>query len=150
MIDIDYKRFIYKNKKMVLIHIFILILLCLLSFCSFSQTKQQIYKEIIKVGIKNPKVAYQICIAESNGKNKYGNLFGWRKKKYLKFKNWKQSVVYYKKWENKHYTRHLIKYHYNKDNHCDYYHFIRKIGYIDPKLKKTNWYINKLKSIKAP
>lgn len=60
------------------------------------------------------------------------NIFGWYyKKKYLSFKHWKESVIYYERWQSRHYIE------------GDYYAFLVKRGYATD----TN-YINKLKSIK--
>ena len=50
------------------------------------------------------------------------NLFGFRHKNYLTFKNWRESVEYYKKWQEKRYT----------DPKEDYYDFLIRIKYGTP------------------
>lgn len=60
------------------------------------------------------------------------NLFGFRSKKYLRFKNWKESVDYYEKWQKKRYT----------DPNEDYYKFLVRIKYGAP------GYTDKLKKLK--
>ena len=61
------------------------------------------------------------------------NIFGfWYKKKYIQFDDWKDSVSYYKRWQDRHYSG------------GDYYTFLKKVGYAtDPN------YIKRLKSIKG-
>ncbi len=60
------------------------------------------------------------------------NLFGFRNKRYLSFDSWQESVLYYKKWQDKYYT----------NTEEDYYHFLVRIKY------GTNKYPNYLKKIK--
>ena len=61
------------------------------------------------------------------------NLFGFRKKKYLSFSSWKESVEYYKKWQEKYY----------KNTDEDYFKFLIRIKYATNKypdhLKKINF-----------
>jgi hypothetical protein len=60
------------------------------------------------------------------------NLFGFRKKKYLSFYSWQESVEYYKKWQDKYY----------KNTDEDYFKFLIRIKYA------TNNYPEHLKKIK--
>ena len=64
----------------------------------------------------------------------HNNIFGFRTKKgYIKFASWRESVAYYKRWQDKHYKRH---------KHKTYYNFLTTIGYAeDPN------YITKVKRI---
>lgn len=61
------------------------------------------------------------------------NLFGFRRKKYLSFSSWKESVEYYKKWQEKYY----------KNTDQDYFKFLIRIKYATKKypehLKKINY-----------
>lgn len=59
------------------------------------------------------------------------NLFGFRHKVYMTFKNWKESVDYYKMWQDKFY----------KDDKEDYYKFLVRIRY------STRYYPYHLKKI---
>lgn len=112
--------------------------------------REQVRNELIVKGIAEPDVVLQIAILESGLKKKRNNLFGFRSNKaYFKFDTWQESIVYYKKWEDKHYGSHLFKFH--KKSKCDYYHFIKAIGYVDghPNSKANTLYVNKLKKIKV-
>lgn len=61
------------------------------------------------------------------------NLFGFRAKNYLRFKNWQESVDYYLKWQRKRYI--------NIDE--DYYRFLERVKYGAPgysgKLRKVRY-----------
>ena len=103
-------------------------------------TVQNLYAEMLKQKIKNPKVVLRQAILETGWFKSYScrernNLFGfWYKKKYIQFESWKASVKYYKNWQDRHY----------KDDTQDYYTFLVERGYAeDPS------YIKKLKSIKV-
>jgi len=61
------------------------------------------------------------------------NLFGFKNRKhYLKFNNWKESVDFYKGWQDRNY----------KNNEESYYKFLRRIKY------GRKYYISLLKKIK--
>ena len=98
----------------------------------------EVDKEIKEQNIKFPKIVLAQALHETgNFKCKScsldrNNLFGFRyKKKYLVFDNWKESVVYYARWQSRHYKG------------GDYYEFLKDVGYAtDPE------YINRLKRFK--
>lgn len=70
----------------------------------------------------------------------YNNLLGFfYKGKYLRFNNYYESILYYKKWQIKHYIPYKNKYPYK-----DYYSFLKDIGYCD----KMDNYIKVIKYIK--
>ncbi len=69
----------------------------------------------------------------------YNNLFGFRyKEEYLKFNSYSASVVYYRKWQNRHYNK-FKKRHPGKS----YYEFLKWIGYCN----RMDDYISVIKKI---
>jgi len=60
------------------------------------------------------------------------NLFGFRKKQYLSFSDWKASVEYYKRWQEKYY----------KNTDEDYYKFLVRIKYAT---KNYPYHLKKIK-----
>ena len=97
-----------------------------------------VFNYICELGIQHPNIVMKQAIVETGWfKTKFlmsrNNLFGFRSKNYLKFNNWKESVVYYKKWQDKRYTN-------PKE---DYYKFLVRIKYASA----TN-YISYLKKMK--
>ncbi|MFZ5554472.1 MAG: glucosaminidase domain-containing protein [Bacteroidota bacterium] len=87
-------------------------------------TLENVYFELVKQEIKHPEIVMRQVIAETNWlkckkcSRQFNNLFGFLTKSgYLKFDNWKESVAYYKKWQDEFY----------KDG--DYYLFLRRVGY---------------------
>lgn len=106
------------------------------------------FTELEKLNVVNPKIATQIAVLESGLKPKYNNLFGFRHGKYLRFTSWRLATDYFKRWEDRKYYAHLSKYH-SDSSDCDYYHFIKAIGYVDgrPFSKANDKYIAKLKKI---
>jgi len=83
-----------------------------------------VFNYICELGIQHPNIVMKQAIVETGWfKTKFlmsrNNLFGFRSKNYLKFNTWKESVVYYKKWQDKRYTN-------PKE---DYYKFLIRIKY---------------------
>jgi len=102
-------------------------------------TEISVLRELKRLGVRS----YHIVLAQSkletgHYKSKvlrtHNNLFGFRTKKgYIKFAHWRESVAYYKKWQDKRYKRH---------KYANYYEFLTDIGYAeDPQ------YTNKLRKI---
>jgi hypothetical protein len=116
----------------------LLLFLVLQSTFLFSQKQKRIdYEQIDKVydyilgkKIQHPEIVLHQAILETGWLNgKYlmsrNNLFGFRKKKYMRFKNWKESVDYYKRWQVKHY----------KNPKEDYYDFLLRIKFATKQYK---------------
>lgn len=87
-------------------------------------TIQNVYTELLNQGIEKPEIVIRQVIAETkwlkcrNCSMKFNNLFGFLTKKgYIEFKNWKDSVRYYKKWQDQLYKG------------GDYYAFLSRVGY---------------------
>jgi len=84
-----------------------------------------VYYEIKRLNIKYPDIVLAQCILEtgslkSNVCNSKNNLFGFQTSKgYLNFNNWKESVTFYKNWQNKYYKG------------GNYFDFLRNIGYSE-------------------
>lgn len=101
-------------------------------------TRSNVLKEILSNDIQEPLIVLKQSILEtgnytSNVCEKYNNLFGfYNGKRYLRFKNWQESVTYYKSWQLKHYSG------------GSYHEFLTKIKYAED----MKDYINKLKGIK--
>lgn len=88
---------------------------------------------ICQCGIKHPDIVLKQAIWETGWfKSKHlmrkNNLFGFRGKSYLNFTNWKESVEYYKKWQDKRYDQTKYK---------DYYEFLTQIKYGHSGYAKT-------------
>jgi hypothetical protein len=102
---------------------------CLLFFCisfiqisAHSQSIDSVYIELKRQNVKHPEIVLAQSIEETgwykckNCSLNRNNIFGFRyKKKYLEFNNWKESVTYYKNWQNRHYVQ---------ENHKNYYDFL--------------------------
>lgn len=102
-------------------------------------TVWSVRNELRKFGVKHPTIVLaQSRLETGNYKSRltktHNNLFGFRTKDgYLKFSHWKESVAYYKRWQDR---------HYKPTKHSSYYNFLRVIGYAeDPN------YITKVKKI---
>ena len=125
--------------------IFAIIVLLLLGLKVKAQTKEEVYKFCDKIGIKHAEIVVNQSLLETghyqceNCSLDHNNIFGFRyKKKYLEFNSWKESCLYYLKWQRKRY-----------DGKQDYYEFLKCVQ------KRTNGdctpyatskqYINKLK-----
>jgi flagellum-specific peptidoglycan hydrolase FlgJ len=109
----------------------------MISLYNFGQSRQEVYNELVKQGVKYPKIVLAQSLLETgnykctNCSKDVNNLFGffW-KGSYIAFDNWRESVDYYKRWQLKRY------------NGGDYYAFLKRIGYAaDPN------YIRKVKEI---
>lgn len=131
----------------------LVILVILYSLVGYSYpTKDEIYDEIIKQDILYPDIVLKQAKLETNygksGVGKYkNNLFGFRKtNKYLNFKSWKESINYYKKWQE----RKIKQYICEKSTLLDYYDFLWWVGWKDGKSysesgKKYICYLKKVK-----
>jgi uncharacterized FlgJ-related protein len=114
---------------------------------SIGQTKEEVYQCIVENDIKYPTIVLRQAIWESgwfkcmNCCRDFNNLFGFRVNSavtktnpqgYVKFKHWKESVVYYKWWQDEMYEG------------GDYYQFLINVGYA----ANGENYIKALKSLK--
>jgi hypothetical protein len=117
----------------------LLLLLLLQSSFLFAKKQQKInypfveevYSYILEKKIQHPQIVLHQAILETGYfRGKYlmsrNNLFGFRKVKYMTFKNWKASVDYYKKWQLKRYK--------NPDE--NYYDFLLRIKFATKQYKK--------------
>jgi hypothetical protein len=125
-------------------YILLLTLICF-SLPSVAQKKtnylllDSIFNYMCQKGIKHGDIVIKQVIVETGWlKSPFlmsrNNLFGFRSKKYLRFKSWKSSVDFYKKWQDKHYINHKE----------DYYKFLIRIKYAGAKhytsyLKRINY-----------
>lgn len=119
-------------------------------------TKLLVHEEIVKQEILFPSIVYAQAGAETSwgttgvGKTR-NNLFGFRVTEYINFNDstdtWKASIRYYKDWQQKYFTKHL-----KEHPKCDYYHFLKSIGYKTgkPYHIKEDSYIAYLKRINNP
>lgn len=111
-----------------------------LSFYSYSQkhlSVDSVFGYICQLNILHPEIVIKQAVLETgNFKSSFlmsrNNLFGFRKVNYLRFKNWKESVEYYKKWQLKNY----------KDPNEDYYNFLVRIKYAT---KEYPFHLKKIK-----
>jgi len=101
-------------------------------------TADTVFQYICQLGIKHPEIVIKQSILETGWYKapflmSRNNLFGFRKVEYLRFSNWKESVHYYKRWQDKHY----------KNPNEDYYDFLVRIKYATPQypfhLKKVKY-----------
>lgn len=129
-------KIIYKDKTYLLF--FILLVLCVTKKIN-SQTLEEVKDYIYnKTEIKHKEIVYKQVIQETRWLKctkcslDYNNLFGFYwKKKYLVFSSWEDSIIYYEKWQKRHYIK------------GDYYEFLKNRPFAtDP------MYISKLKHIK--
>lgn len=103
-------------------------------------TLENVYKELIRQGIRQPNIVMKQVIAETrwleckNCSMQFNNIFGFLTKQgYLRFEDWTASVAYYKKWQDAFYKG------------GDYYQFLTSIGYAT-----APNYIRLLKQIRLP
>ena len=124
-----------------------LLLLLLICFWlpSFAQKRNNnqlldsVFTYMCQKGIKHGDIVIRQVIVETGWLKapflmSRNNLFGFRSTKYIRFKSWKSSVDYYKKWQDKYYTN-------DKE---DYYKFLIRIKYASAKnytsyLKRINY-----------
>lgn len=99
-----------------------------------------VWSYILQCEIQHPEVVMRQAVHETGWFKaeflmKKNNLFAFRyKNKYITFENWKSSVEYYKRWQDRHFVDSKYK---------DYYQFLIKRGYAeDPN------YVTRLKSLK--
>lgn len=100
---------------------------------------EAVFLEICSLAIQHPETVMRQAILETGWMRapflmKRQNLFGFRNTTYLVFDDWKDSVAYYKAWQDK---------HYRASEHPDYSAFLRSIryasaGYTDH-LRKIRW-----------
>jgi hypothetical protein len=100
---------------------------------------EAVFLEICRLDIQQPETVMRQAILETGWMRapflmKRQNLFGFRKTTYLVFDDWKDSVAYYKAWQDK---------HYRAGEHKNYSAFLRSIryasaGYTDH-LRKIRW-----------
>ncbi len=114
--------FLFRFNALLAMRFVLIILFCtVLNTHLSAQSENDIYCYIKQIGIKFPEVVLRQAIYEtghfrSNIYQKKNNLFGFRKKRYMAFDDWKACVDYYKVWQDKHYT----------NNETDYYVFLQK------------------------
>ena len=114
----------------------------LISNISFSQTLDSVWQEINFLEIRFPEIVMRQAVWETGWFDcpkcclRYNNLFGFRSSKnatpdnprgYFKYDSWCESVVAYKKWQDR---------KYNDDP--DYYRFLRYVGYAEDDLYEQN------------
>ena len=128
------------NKMKIFLYTIVLIFVSNYSYSSIKKDTillDSIFIFICEQQILHPEIVIKQVIIETGWltspflMNKK-NLFGFRKKTYLSFNRWLESVLYYKKWQDKYY----------KDPDEDYYNFLVRIKYA------TNKYPMHLKKIK--
>jgi len=113
-----------KTANMRKIFFLFLLFASLNSYAQKTSFADSVFNYICEVGIKHPNIVMRQAIVEtgwfkSNFLMSRNNLFGFRAKNYLIFKTWKESVVYYKNWQEKRYT----------NMNEDYYTFLVRIKY---------------------
>ena len=87
--------------------------------------KDSVFAYIKACGIKHPEIVMQQCLLETGHlKSAYllkrNNLFAFRiTEEYMNFTNWKESVDYYKRWQDRHY----------KNENENYYSFLTRYKY---------------------
>ena len=92
-----------------------------------AQLKDSVFSYIVACGIKHPEIVMQQCLLETGHLRvpylmHRHNLFAFRvTEAYMTFESWKQSVEYYKRWQDKHYT----------NPNEDYYVFLKRIKYSE-------------------
>jgi hypothetical protein len=107
--------------------ILLISLLILVSNDSIDLSPQSVYEYCVEQDIQHPEIVTAQAIQESGwfkcthcSLNK-NNIFGfWYKKQYIEFNNWKESILYYKRWQDRHYKggdyyQFLIDRHYASD-----------------------------------
>lgn len=121
-----------------------LLLILIVAFCIWGKlTNAQSINEVKQFMIDSTTIEHQDIVLrqsiEESGHFKctgcsrdVNNLFGFTwKKKYIQFNTWQESVMYYDRWQKRHYKG------------GDYYEFLKSVGYAtNPK------YISNLKRIK--
>jgi uncharacterized FlgJ-related protein len=117
--------------------ILLISLVMLLSNDTVDLSPQSVYEYCVEQDIQHPEIVTAQAIQESGwfkcthcSLNK-NNIFGfWYKKQYIEFNNWKESILYYKRWQDIHYKG------------GDYYQFL-----IDRHFASDINYTNHIKNI---
>lgn len=122
-------------------------LLMLFAISMKAQTVEQVRREIIKQDILFPEIVTAQAILETGWFKceqcsfRFNNIFGFRlsykstednPSGYLIFNHWKESVAYYKTWQDKHFTS------------GSYFEFLVERGYaenMNSYIEKLNWII---------
>lgn len=139
---LDYKALhLFYQKQLQTMKYILLTVVCLCIYLPiFALTESEVYCYMDSIGIKHAEVVLKQAIYEtghfkSNIFKTKNNLFGFRRtKSYMKFKNWRSCIDYYKKWQD--------KYYHGEEN---YYQFLQKKNFAGS--KKFN-YAKQLKNIK--
>lgn len=123
------------------------ILLLFISLNCHAGKIKSMYDSLIKYDVYEPEISLCIIIYEthwmgcSNCTLEDNNFFAFRwKGEYKTFLNYKHAILYYKKWQTKHWL-----YYKKKHPGKDYYSFLKWIGYA-PLMDN---YIKQLKLIKS-
>jgi len=104
-----------------------------------SELVEAVFLEICRLNIQQPETVIRQAILETGWMRapflmKRHNLFGFRKTTYMVFDDWKDSVAYYKAWQDK---------NYRAGEHKDYSAFLRSIRYAKEgytnHLSKIRW-----------
>ncbi|HVX48539.1 MAG TPA: glucosaminidase domain-containing protein, partial [Chitinophagaceae bacterium] len=100
----------------------VILLVCLSINALGRIDENDVYCYMKSIGIKNPEIVLKQAIYETGHFKslvclKKNNLFGFRSVViYKSFATWQESVDYYKRWQDRHYT----------DTTEDYYHFLQR------------------------
>lgn len=104
-----------------------------------SELVEAVFFEICRLDIQQPETVMRQAILETGWMRapflmKRQNLFGFRNTTYMVFDDWKDSVAYYKSWQEK---------NYRAGEHKDYSAFLRSIQYASEgytnHLSKIRW-----------
>jgi len=144
------------NYLMFWVVLLLVSLLMVLGHVNAQPTQRQVYNLLIELKVDHPEIVLKQAIGETGcgstgvGKSK-NNLFGFLKGgTYIRFKSWKDSVKFYKKWQEKYYCKHMDEVHCS-EKECDYYCFLWSIGYVDGKFRtpRGKLYVDYIKKLKV-
>ncbi|HVQ09456.1 MAG TPA: glucosaminidase domain-containing protein [Allosphingosinicella sp.] len=90
-------------------------------------TTERVFQAICAAGIRHPEIVMRQALLETGNLRHpmlmtRNNLFGFRSRAYLRFDKWQDSVAYYKRWQDRHYTN-------PSEN---YFRFLDRIRYASP------------------
>jgi hypothetical protein len=90
-------------------------------------TPERVFRAICRAGIRHPEIVMRQALLETGNLRhpmlmSRNNLFGFRSRAYLRFDNWQDSVAYYRRWQDRHYTN-------SAEN---YFRFLDRIRYASP------------------
>lgn len=104
-----------------------------------SNLAEKVFSALCESGIRHPEIVMRQIIIETGWlKSPFlmerNNLFGFRKKEYLRFADWNESIAYYHKWQSKNYL----------DKNENYYDFLKRIKYAQAQnyttvLRRISW-----------